>query len=77
MKLKGIRDGSVSLSCVGYDLSFRSVSRQVFSALQSLTSVFGMGTGGPFALKTLTYGAPSGIRTRDPLIKSQLLYQLS
>ena len=71
-----------------------------------------MGTGGPFALKTLTggapsgiqprdapshthmikmavalatssitrayfIGAPSGIRTRDPLIKSQLLYQLS
>ena len=27
-------------------------------------------TNGPF-------GAPSGIRTRDPLIKSQLLYQLS
>ena len=25
----------------------------------------------------LFYGAPSGIRTRDPLIKSQLLYQLS
>ena len=23
------------------------------------------------------FGAPSGIRTRDPLIKSQLLYQLS
>ena len=23
------------------------------------------------------YGAPSGTRTRDPLIKSQLLYQLS
>ena len=45
---------SVSLSYVGYDLSFRSVSRQVFSALQSLTSVFGMGTGGPFALETLT-----------------------
>ena len=50
--MKGILK-SVSLS-VGYDLSFRSVSRQVFSALQSLTSVFGMGTGGPFALKTLT-----------------------
>ena len=96
--------------CVGYDLFFRAVSSQVFSALQSLTSVFGMGTGGPFALKTLTdcslrglyqlspsgtllftligaipdawgpvlpAGAPSGIRTRDPLIKSQLLYQLS
>ena len=25
----------------------------------------------------LLFGAPSGIRTRDPLIKSQLLYQLS
>ena len=25
----------------------------------------------------LFYGAPSGTRTRDPLIKSQLLYQLS
>ena len=25
----------------------------------------------------IRYGAPSGIRTRDPLIKSQLLYQLS
>ena len=23
------------------------------------------------------YGAPSGTRTQDPLIKSQLLYQLS
>ena len=27
--------------------------------------------------KPFKYGAPSGIRTRDPLIKSQLLYQLS
>ena len=68
---------SVSLMCVGYDLSSRLVAKQVFSALQSLTSVFGMGTGGPSALETLTAGAPSGIRTRDPLIKSQLLYQLS
>ena len=67
----------VFLYCVGFDLFSRSVSRQVFSALQSLTSVFGMGTGGPSALKVLTFGAPSGIRTRDPLIKSQLLYQLS
>ena len=85
--------------------------------------MFGMGTGGPSALKTLTsvhsrtplgapsgtsfaaldapwspagkttiqvvflhalfdsplehFGAPSGTRTPDPLIKSQLLYQLS
>ena len=39
---------------VGVDLSSRTVARKVFSALQSLTSVFGMGTGGPFALKTPT-----------------------
>ena len=52
--MKGIYSISISLLYVGYDLSFRSVSRQVFSALQSLTSVFGMGTGGPFALETLT-----------------------
>ena len=63
--------------CVSADLFSRAVASQVFSALQSLTSVFGMGTGGPSALKVLTIGAPSGIRTRDPLIKSQLLYQLS
>ena len=37
--------------CVGYDLSSRLVSKQVLSARQSLTSVFGMGTGGPFALE--------------------------
>ena len=29
------------------------------------------------AFLLLTSGAPSGTRTRDPLIKSQLLYQLS
>ena len=32
----------------GDDLSSRSVSRQVLSARESLTSVFGMGTGGSF-----------------------------
>ena len=58
-------------------LSSRTVTHQVLSALRSLTSVFGMGTGGPCALIIRTNGAPSGIRTRDPLIKSQLLYQLS
>ena len=41
--------------CVSIDLFSRSVARQVFSALQSLTSVFGMGTGGPSALETLTW----------------------
>ena len=119
-------------------LSSRAVTRQVLSAYMSLTSVFGMGTGGPswqsiptmqmalhhpyvkwpsssnrfrilahlsvlvnpffqdlgdpyrirtdvkgvrgLCLNHLTngpFGAPSGTRTRDPLIKSQLLYQLS
>ena len=36
---------------VGPDLFSRTVSSKVFSALHSLTSVFGMGTGGPCALK--------------------------
>ena len=36
---------------VGYDLSSRLVSKQVLSAQQSLTTVFGMGTGGPSALE--------------------------
>ena len=63
-------------SCVGIDLFSRAVASQVSSARQSLTSVFGMGTGGPFALTTLIDG-PSGTRTPDPLIKSQLLYHLS
>ena len=43
---------SVRVSAV---LSSRAVSRKVFSPLQSLTSVFGMGTGGPSALIVLTY----------------------
>ena len=36
-------------SDVGHDLSFRPVARRVLSAPQSLTTVFGMGTGGPSA----------------------------
>ena len=77
--LPAFLQGAACLSTyVSVDLSSRAVASQVLSALQSLTSVFGMGTGGPSALITLTSdGAPSGIRTRDPLIKSQLLYQLS
>ena len=63
--------------CVGTELFSRSVARQVFSPQQSLTSVFGMGTGGPSAIEAPTNGAPPGTRTPDPLIKSQLLYQLS
>ena len=45
---------ALGIFCVGIDLSFQSVARQVFSAPVSLTSVFGMGTGGPSPLKTPT-----------------------
>ena len=123
------------IAYVGISLFFRAVTSQVFSAPLSLTSVFGMGTGGPSASSTPTYvlyfmqnlsvlftflvtragiepalpaweagvltawptshlfctkangrlfispctcfGAPSGARTQDTLIKSQVLYQLS
>ena len=53
-KCKKIRAAENQRLCVGIDLSSRSVSRQVLSALVSLTSVFGMGTGGPSPLKTPT-----------------------
>ena len=39
---------------VGIELFSRAASSQVFSPLQSLTSVFGMGTGGPSAFVTPT-----------------------
>ena len=45
---------SLLLSSVGIELFSRTVSRKVFSPLQSLTSVFGMGTGGPSAFVTPT-----------------------
>ena len=45
---------SVPSTDVSIELSSRTVSRKVFSPLQSLTSVFGMGTGGPSAFITLT-----------------------
>ena len=43
-----------SLTCVGIELFSRTVSHKVSSPLQSLTSVFGMGTGGPSAFVTPT-----------------------
>ena len=60
--------------CVGYDLSSRAVASQVLSALQSLTSVFGMGTGGPFALKTLTrrFSPPYSILILQALLLKSL-----
>ena len=39
---------------VGIELFSRTVARKVFSPLQSLTSVFGVGTGGPSAFVALT-----------------------
>ena len=41
-----------SFRSVGNELSSRLVSKQVLLPQQSLTSVFGMGTGGPSALKS-------------------------
>ena len=46
--------GFFRLRGVRLDLSSRTVARQVLSALCSLTSVFGMGTGGPCTLKRRT-----------------------
>ena len=42
------------LSCVGIALSSRGVTTKVFSALMSLTAVFGMGKGVPSSPKTPT-----------------------
>ena len=52
---------ALGIFSVGIDLSFQSVARQVFSAPVSLTSVFGMGTGGPSPLKTPTVVTRTGI----------------
>ena len=46
---------TVPITDVSIELSSRTVSRKVFSPLQSLTSVFGMGTGGPSAFVTPTF----------------------
>ena len=50
----GKRISPLSSVNVSTELSSRTVSRKVFSPLQSLTSVFGMGTGGPSAFVALT-----------------------
>ena len=41
--------------CISNELSSRFVAKQVFSPQQSLTSVFGMGTGGPSAVISLIF----------------------
>ena len=50
---------AVFLSCWHY-LSSRQVTLQVLSARTSLTSVFGMGTGGPSSQSIPTYVVPCG-----------------
>ena len=73
---------TVMLSVREY-LSSRHVAMQVLSARQSLTSVFGMGTGGPSALISRTeepaafttgFNSPNWTRTSDTLINSQVLW---
>ena len=51
IKMPTLLDGHFD---VGISLSFQAVTSQVFSAPLSLTSVFGMGTGGPSASLTPT-----------------------
>ena len=46
--------GQMPLSSVGVDLFSRAAARQVSSARMSLTTVFGMGTGGPSSSLTPT-----------------------
>ena len=50
----------------------------IFSTVTSFSNtVPRLSTRASASVRALARGAPSGIRTRDPLIKSQLLYQLS
>ena len=67
---------------VGSDLSSRTVPSQVFSALQSLTTVFGMGTGGPSALleptsRYLSVPSVRNNRSRIELFASAFRLRLS
>ena len=75
---------------VGISLSFRAVTSQVFSAPLSLTSVFGMGTGGPSASSTPTillylkafqllspFGDSCGNRTRVAGVRGRSLNRLT
>ena len=80
-------------ACVGISLSFRAVTSQVFSAPLSLTSVFGMGTGGPSASSTPTillylffpylrsiyhlHGDSCGNRTRVAGVRGGSLHRLT
>ena len=64
--------------CVGIYLSSQAASSQVFSAQVSLTSVFGMGTGGPSPPSTPTRVVSLSVRNdmyyNTGSIKSQALF---
>ena len=66
----GVENRHLSGPRVGLDLSSRTVSREVLSALVSLTSVFGMGTGGPSPFVRPTVCAVSPMPTRIELAQS-------
>ena len=63
-----------SFTGVSTELSSRTVARKVFSPLQSLTSVFGMGTGGPSAFVALTFLSLSNSPSLN--IEQQFLFLL-
>ena len=78
------------MQSVGVFLSSQAVASQVFSALLSLTSVFGMGTGGPSASSTPTinlyilsflpfthFGDSCGNRTRVVGVRGRSLNRLT
>ena len=80
----------VDTLCVGISLFFRAVTSQVSSAPLSLTSVFGMGTGGPSASSTPTillyikafqplspFGDSCGNRTRVAGVRGRSLNRLT
>ena len=80
--------GAASFLGTGVDLSSQAVSRQVLSTRMSLTSVFGMGTGGTSSsltpaiyLKHLSaihsFGDPCGTRTRVAGVRGQSLNRLT
>ena len=63
---------------IGISLFSHPVARALSSAPLSLTSVFGMGTGGPSASSTpiklqRVYGSPNWARTSDIMINSHAL----
>ena len=83
--MKTGRNDKTGFICVGIALSSQGAAPQVFSALMSLTAVFGMGTGGPSSPMTPTmkplsqlflFGDPYGIRTHVAGVRGQSLRPL-